>query len=227
MRSTTSSLSSQRRVFCSLSWTQGSSLQILCSSRSWSAAAGQWPPPSASSSTFRLRSSRPPPQAREQLDQSVQSPSVQSSAQGSMPHSSEAAVCPQGSPPRLGKTATSRVRSRTPPPHSAVQPLQPPQSPKTQSTGHDSSLHGRTISRGGQAAPRWGCTRTLLKSLRLPPPQVAEHSSGVQGETSQSTGGGSSPPPCRSSSSPRTFRSPQSWRSISRTLAWQPRMAAW
>merc|ERR1719330_791581 len=105
-----------------------------------------------------------------------------------MLHEAACSVSSQGSPLCAGCTTISRVFSWTPPPHCAEHSDHPPQSPTTQSTGHSSSLHDSIASNGGHfVPPPAGCTMMLRNFLSVPPPQVTEHPSSLQSETSQSS----------------------------------------
>mmetsp|Transcript_51486 Transcript_51486/g.149570 ORF Transcript_51486/g.149570 Transcript_51486/m.149570 type:complete len:259 (-) Transcript_51486:546-1322(-) len=197
------------------------------SRRKWLLSSGQAPAPTAGLFTSRMRLWRPPPHSREQVDQALQGASPQSWSHDCTLQGSVSTVSPHGSPPCRALAATRLARCRAPPPHAAVQALQPPQSSSRQLSGQGSSLQRCTPTSGGQCAPLLGWTMTLREILRVPPPQEAEHSSGIHLETWQSRMRASCP--FILSNSPRIFRSPQSCRSMPRAFSphLRPRAARW
>mmetsp|Transcript_66719 Transcript_66719/g.192748 ORF Transcript_66719/g.192748 Transcript_66719/m.192748 type:complete len:210 (+) Transcript_66719:682-1311(+) len=161
-------------------------LQRRYCNRTSESGFAQVPWPFASVATFRLRSWKPPSQALEQRDHRVHCDRSQSRSQAALLQTALSDVASQGRPPPLGCRRTVRTRSLMPPPHWALQELQPPQDSRAQSLGQGCSLHRRCITSGGQAAPRLAGTTTERTIFCVPPPQGALHSSGIHGDTSQS-----------------------------------------
>mmetsp|Transcript_28840 Transcript_28840/g.82920 ORF Transcript_28840/g.82920 Transcript_28840/m.82920 type:complete len:272 (+) Transcript_28840:707-1522(+) len=181
-------------------------LQYLLSRRSSLSTFQHLPSPRAGVLMARRRTLVPLSHAFEHADQSDQSASSQSASQDCMLHETDSVVSPQGVPSYRTSTSTWRMRSMTPPLHSAEHPLQPLQIESSQSTGQGCSLHRLTARSGGQDMPPCGLETTFRVSIDVPPPQVAEHSSSCQSVTSQSW---KKPElPCILYSSPRIFLRP-------------------
>mmetsp|Transcript_25237 Transcript_25237/g.79599 ORF Transcript_25237/g.79599 Transcript_25237/m.79599 type:complete len:568 (-) Transcript_25237:953-2656(-) len=184
---------------------QGCTLHGLRWSRSRLSAAWHLPRPVAGSSTCLCLASFPVLHSLEQEDHPDQSPSTQSLSQACMPHGMTSVMAPQGSPSYLAWTLTMRVRSLTPPPHSAEHALKPLHADSSQSTGQVCSLQERSIVSGGQATPPpLAGTTTPRLSCWTPPPQLLEQSSGCQSVTWQSWKNGYASPLILNSS-PRIF----------------------
>merc|ERR1719195_1139651 len=163
------------------------SLQSLNSNRSSLSASQHLPAPRFGDVTVLVRLCVPSPHCLEQLPQLLHSDNSQSASQDWILHASSSSVSSQGLPPCRASTSMERVLSKTPPPHSAEQDDQPPQSLSLQSTGQTWVLHCSTISKGGHSMPPpSGCVTTLRDFVIVPPPHVAEHSSLLHSDTSQS-----------------------------------------
>mmetsp|Transcript_44772 Transcript_44772/g.103750 ORF Transcript_44772/g.103750 Transcript_44772/m.103750 type:complete len:221 (-) Transcript_44772:941-1603(-) len=161
-------------------------LQRLYCKRTSESGLGQLPWPLASTPMSRLRTWKPPSHALEHEDHLVHSESVQSRSQAPALHMALSEVASHGRPPLLGCLRMDRTRSMMPPPHCALQELQPPHCDKEQSVGQACTLQRLFITKGGQAAPRLAGTTTERTIFCTPPPQGSLHSSGIHGDTSQS-----------------------------------------
>merc|ERR1719183_1438389 len=89
----------------------------------------------------------------EQFDQGDQSERTQSLSQAWVLQASLSLVAPHGSPPCWGWRITPRTRCFTPPPHSALHPLQAVQSSRVQSIGQVKSLQDLDAISGGHFIP--------------------------------------------------------------------------
>mmetsp|Transcript_47993 Transcript_47993/g.94748 ORF Transcript_47993/g.94748 Transcript_47993/m.94748 type:complete len:396 (-) Transcript_47993:2003-3190(-) len=105
--------------------------------RSGDLSDGHCPLPFSSFSTSRTENDSPPPQAREQLDQSDHELSAQSASQLSWVHDASSSSAPHGIPPSpFSLFSTDLVRIFTPSPHSRLQVPQSPHGLISQSAGH-------------------------------------------------------------------------------------------
>mmetsp|Transcript_9512 Transcript_9512/g.25318 ORF Transcript_9512/g.25318 Transcript_9512/m.25318 type:complete len:214 (+) Transcript_9512:359-1000(+) len=188
-RMTRSILDAQvRKPVVSSKIAQSTLLHSLNCNRRSDAGSEHVPRPTAGSLIARVLRRTPlmPQDAVHMELQALQSPRRQSLSQDSEPQLSVCSVSSQGVPPfAIGKW-TERMRSRTPPPHSAEQPDQPSHSSTMQSTGQGFVLQLSVILRGGHFMPPFGCTRTEREFTSTPPPQVWEQTPADQSETSQS-----------------------------------------
>jgi hypothetical protein len=101
---------------------------------------------------------------------------------------------PHGLPPMAAATVTLRARAWVPPPPQlSVHADQEDQAPATQSTAHDTLLHGRVSFRAGQGAPPYAGRVAAARARTLapapsPPLQLLAHADhGPHAVTLQST----------------------------------------
>mmetsp|Transcript_4353 Transcript_4353/g.10113 ORF Transcript_4353/g.10113 Transcript_4353/m.10113 type:complete len:216 (-) Transcript_4353:1996-2643(-) len=149
-------------------------------------------PPKRSFSRSLVRMRFPDPQEVEQLSQSLQSPSLQSTGHGASEHSKVSVrLLGHGTPPNADSTWAILNLRLTPPPQVVEHPDQGDQSVTTQSTGHctwlqaaswnDSPVHAAPPSRLG--------SRTVRCLVMVPPPQVTvQPVQGLHSSNWQSTG---------------------------------------
>merc|ERR1740130_1987641 len=163
-----------------------SGLQRLYWRRSPESSAGHAPSPLEGAVALRTRSLNPLPHALEQVDQGPQVASSQSLSHAAIPQPSLSVSALQALPPCSERCLTCRSLCLMPPPHLALQEVQPDHSPMAQFTGQACELQLFCTVRGGQAAPLSSGTTTWRTRFCTPPSQGLLHSSGVQEETSQS-----------------------------------------
>jgi hypothetical protein len=154
------------------------------------------PPLAAGVVTVRVRVWVPPPQVAEQVDQSLQGLTAQSTGIGHawVLHVWVSVSAGQAIPPLAGWVVTVRVRVCIPPPQAAEQADQSLQGLTAQSTGttHAWVLQSWLSVRAGQAIPPLAAGVTTVRvRCWVPPPQVFEQVvQALQALTTQSTGAG-------------------------------------
>jgi hypothetical protein len=117
-----------------------------------SAECGQATPPLVGSWVARLRSCEPEPHEAVQVDQASKAGTTQSTGHAWALHDCISALCGQALPPLVGATWV-RLRSCEPMPHEAVQVVQAPKVPTSQSAGHAWALQARVSAECGQTLP--------------------------------------------------------------------------
>merc|ERR1740130_583212 len=163
-----------------------SGLQRLYWRRSPESSAGHAPSPLEGAVALRTRSLNPLPHALEQVDQGPQVASSQSLSHAAMPQPSLSVSALQALPPCSERCLTCRSLCLMPPPHLALQEVQPDHSPMLQSTGQSWVLQLCVMASGGQVAPISFGTITWRSSTFTPLAHFLLHAWGVQADTSQS-----------------------------------------
>merc|ERR1719230_1926606 len=136
-------------------------LHAFRSSRASESDSAQNPVPLGASMTSFTLTVLPTSHSFEQLDHGDQSDKTQSLSHDCVLQDSLSLVAPHGSPPCAGWRPIPRLRCFTPPPHSALHPLQPVQSSRAQSIGQVKSLQPLVASSGGQGIPISAGTKTV------------------------------------------------------------------
>ena len=111
------------------------------------------PPCIGCTNTEQCLNCTPPPHCRLHVDQSDQSPSMQSTGHDSAPHSRTSLLFEQAMPPLAAAVTTDRDRAWLPPPHDFVHCDHFEKLDTTQSTGQAQELHCAEPSMAPHALP--------------------------------------------------------------------------